>query len=132
MPWQIDIKEIEQMNNQNQNHLSSLANQYGKSNTKKIDSKKSQLSCLRYLCHFLELGVHPVIRLLGKVKMNDLEKTSNQQQSSARNKNETLISTVRCICFSLSRASEASATSWLSILVWPIFVSFGSTALRTF
>ena len=129
MPWQIDIKEIEQMNNQNQNHLSSLANQYGKSNTKKIDSRKSQLSCLRYLCHFLELGVHPVIRLLGKVNIND---SKDQQQSSARNRNETLISTVRCIWFSLSRASEASATSWLSILVWPIFVSFGSTALRTF
>ena len=129
MPWQIDIKEIEQMNNQNQNHLSSLANQYGKSNIEKMDSGKSQLSCLRYLCHFLELGVHPVIRLLGKVNINDSE---DQHQSSARNRNETLISTVRCIWFSLSRASEASATSWLSILVWPIFVSFGSTALRTF
>ena len=36
-------------------------------------SGKNQLSSLRYLCHFLELGVHPVIRLLGKVKMDDPE-----------------------------------------------------------
>ena len=50
-----------------------LANQYGKSNIEKIDSGKSQLSSLRYLCHVLELGVHPMIRLLGKVKMNDSE-----------------------------------------------------------
>ena len=46
---------------------------------KKMDSGKSQLSSLRYLCHFLELGVHPVIRLLGKVNINDSE---DQQQSS--------------------------------------------------
>ena len=53
-----------------------LTNQYGKS--KKMDSGKNQLSSLRYLCHFLELGVHPVIRLLGKVKMNDPEENSSQ------------------------------------------------------
>ena len=41
-------------------------------------SGKNQLSSLRYLCHFLELGVHPVIRLLGKVKMNDPEENSSQ------------------------------------------------------
>ena len=61
-------------------------------------SGKNQLSSLRYLCHFLELGVHPVIRLLGKIIMNGSEENLQyQQQSSARNKNETLISTVRCI-----------------------------------
>ena len=50
-----------------------LAIQNGKLNIEKMDSGKNQLSCLRYLCHFLELGVHPMIRLLGKVKMNDSE-----------------------------------------------------------
>ena len=43
-----------------------------------MDSGKNLLSSLRYLCHFLELGVHPVIRLLGKVKMNDPEENSSQ------------------------------------------------------
>ena len=55
-----------------------LANQYGKSKIKKMDSGKNLLSFLRYLCHFLELGVHPVIRLLGKEKMNDPEENSSQ------------------------------------------------------
>ena len=61
-----------------------LANQYGKSNIEKIDSGKSQLSSLRYLCHFLELGVHPVIRLLGKAKMNDSEENLHINRSQVQ------------------------------------------------
>ena len=43
-----------------------------------MDCGKNLLSSLWYLCHFLKLGVHPVIRLLGKVKMNDPEENSSQ------------------------------------------------------
>ena len=59
-----------------------LANQYGKSNIEKMDSGKNQLSFLWYLCHFLELGVHPVIRLLGKWMIQ--KKTFNINRSQVQ------------------------------------------------